>query len=159
MPLLEFEVFFKQEYEPMVRALTLALGDRSSAEESAQEGFAKAFGRWKRVGSMERPAAWVYVVAMRHQRGHPRREPVASTVAVVENPDNVDDRLTVSALLGHLTPRQRQAIVLRYHADLSLAEVAAVLGCRVGTAKATLHQALGRLRISSTVEVQRDGHH
>ena len=65
----------------------------------------------------------------------------------------------MTAMLAQLTPRQRQAIVLRYHADLSLGEVAEALGCRVGTVKATLHQALGRLRASSTVEVERDGHH
>lgn len=84
---------------------------------------------------------------------------MASTTQVVDGPDTVVDRVAVTALLGRLTPRQRQAIVLRYHADLSLREVADALGCRVGTVKATLHQALGRLRALSTVEVERDGHH
>ena len=74
MPALEFEAFFKEEYEPVVRALTLALGDRPSAEDSAQDGFAKAFARWNRVGLMERPAAWVYVVALRHHRRRRHRQ-------------------------------------------------------------------------------------
>jgi DNA-directed RNA polymerase specialized sigma24 family protein len=49
--------------------------------------------------------------------------------------------------LAILTPRQRAAVLLRYSADLSIADVARALGCADGTVKATLHQALGRLRI------------
>ena len=37
--------------------------------------------------------------------------------------------------------------MLRYLADLPLAEVAEAMGCAVGTVKATLHQALGSLRV------------
>jgi len=37
-------------------------------------------------------------------------------------------------------------VVLRYYADCSLEEIATALGCRPGTVRATLHQALRRLR-------------
>jgi RNA polymerase sigma factor (sigma-70 family) len=52
------------------------------------------------------------------------------------------------AIVG-LPPRQRAAIVLRYLADLSIAEVAAAMDCAEGTVKATLHQALRSLRIDA----------
>lgn len=154
-PLFEFEVFFKDEYEPMVRALTLALGNRGTAEDAAQEAFSRALDRWSRVGMMERPAAWVYVVALRHERRQVRRlrHPMDSAGSEqVDEAAALVDRLDLTDMLDRLTARQRRAVVLRYHADLSLSEVAAALGCRVGTVKATLHQALGILRISSTEE-------
>ena len=49
--------------------------------------------------------------------------------------------------IATLPPRQREAVVLRYLADLPLADVADAMGCALGTVKATLHQALKALRI------------
>jgi RNA polymerase sigma factor (sigma-70 family) len=45
-----------------------------------------------------------------------------------------------------LPPRQRAAVVLRYFADLSVAETAAAMGCAQGTIKALTSQGLGTLR-------------
>ncbi len=39
-------------------------GERGRAEDAAQEAFARALRRWSRVGPMDRPATWVYVVAV-----------------------------------------------------------------------------------------------
>src|SRR5687767_9266140 len=63
-----FEAFFRQHRDPVVRALTLVFGERGAAEDAAQVGFERAFARWHRVGTYERPATWVYVVALRHGR-------------------------------------------------------------------------------------------
>lgn len=49
-------------------------------------------------------------------------------------------------LVARLPDRQREAVVLRYFEQLSLAEVAGAMGCAVGTVKATLAQALRSLR-------------
>ena len=154
-PELEFDVFFKDEYAPMVRALTLAFGNRSLAEDAAQEGFSRALDRWSRVGMMHRPAGWVYVVALRYERRRLRGRSYSVQTdrrGQLDEAGAVLDRMTVMAMLDRLTPRQRRAIVLRYHADLPLKEISAALGCRVGTVKATLHQALSALRVSSTEE-------
>ncbi len=42
------------------------------------------------------------------------------------------------AAVAALAPRQRAMIVLRYYADCSLDEIAAAMGCRPGTVRATL---------------------
>ena len=55
--------------------------------------------------------------------------------------------LDVRAALVQLTDRQRAAVVLRYVADLPVADIAEVMGCAIGTVKATLHQALAHMRI------------
>jgi DNA-directed RNA polymerase specialized sigma24 family protein len=52
----------------------------------------------------------------------------------------------VRSLLAALTERQRAVVVLRLFDDLSEAQVAQILGCAVGTVKATMSQALARLR-------------
>lgn len=147
----EFDDFFGKEYEPVVRALTLVFGDRDRAEDLAQYAFARAYRDWRRVAEMERPVGWVYVVASNRGRRELRRaRPAAELATVPEIADPaavVATVVTVRAALEVLTPRQRAAVVLRYGADLSLAEVASAMDCALGTVKATLHAALGRLRI------------
>lgn len=48
--------------------------------------------------------------------------------------------------LADLPDRQREAVVLRYFEDLSVEETAAAMECAPGTVKATVHQALRRLK-------------
>lgn len=151
--MLDYEVFFAEEYEAVVRALTLAFGNRMVAEDAAQEAFGRALARWPRVAQMERPAGWVYVVAVRFERRRNLRRRLPTTTrheaSVPDEAGAIADRITLVGLLNSLTGRQRQTVVLRYLADLTLEDVASALGCRVGTVKATLHQALIALQRSA----------
>lgn len=150
----DFEAFVAQHHDAVVRALTLALSDRPRAEDAAQEAFAKAFRQWRRVSVMDRPVAWVYVVALNGARRELRRELSAPAPDVLGSaPDLaglVANGVSVREALAVLAPRQRVAVVLRYLADLQVAEVATAMGVSVGTAKATLHTALARLRVELT---------
>ncbi|HEX6393095.1 MAG TPA: sigma-70 family RNA polymerase sigma factor [Acidimicrobiales bacterium] len=144
----DFEAFFAQEYQSVTRALALAFGDRRTAENASQEGFSRALARWGLVQTMEHPAAWVYVAALRYERRRAFRDRIPLLSAARRERDEAEEitnRILVLTLLNLLTPRQRRAVVLRYLADLSLEDVAKALGCKVGTVKATLHQSLGVL--------------
>jgi RNA polymerase sigma factor (sigma-70 family) len=48
--------------------------------------------------------------------------------------------------LSKLPPRQRACVVLRYYEDLSVEDVAEVLGCRAGTVKSQTARGLTSLR-------------
>jgi RNA polymerase sigma-70 factor (ECF subfamily) len=156
----EFDTFFADNFDPVVRALRVAVGDPREAEDLAQEAFTRAFRRWRDVAALERPAAWVYVVAIRefgHRRRRASRRRSAHDAMAAHRPEvdpwaAADARTDVSSVVAALPPRQRIAIVLRYHAGLSLEEVAQAMGCAVGTVKATLHAALGRLRVDLASE-------
>ena len=143
-----YEAFYDGHFPSVCRALTVALRDPQLAEDSAQEAFTRAFVYWRRVAWMERPAAWVYVVAVRvalKRRGRAATEPDARSSADIAQA--VVDRETLRVAIDALPERQRLAVVLRYHADLPLASVAAAMGCAVGTVKSTLHAALRRLEV------------
>ena len=154
-----FEDFFRERYGEVVRSMRLMVGDHAWAEELAQEAFTRACRHWWRVSRLDRPAAWVYVVACnearhgwrRHQRA--MRTVLNSPAPVAEDPARtIATVLDVRAALAHLTERQRAAVVLRYVADLPLADIADVMGCATGTVKATLHQALAHLRVELEVD-------
>jgi RNA polymerase sigma-70 factor (ECF subfamily) len=148
-----FEEFFRERYGEVVRSMRLMVGEHARAEELTQEAFTRACRHWRRVGALDRPVAWVYVVATNEaRRGWRREQRELSTMGVVETAvidpaGSVATALDVRAALAQLTDRQRAAVVLRYAADLPLAEIAEVMGCATGTVKATLHQALARMRI------------
>jgi RNA polymerase sigma-70 factor (ECF subfamily) len=154
-----FDSFFDRHYEPVVRSLTLVFGDRSRAEDAAQSGFERAYRKWRTVSEMDRPATWVYVVALREARRalarDERSEPFEDTVVLGAEDDAVT-ALSVHAVLVQLPLRQRAAVVLRYLGGLSVAEVAEAMGCAEGTVKATLHVALRRLRVELSEELVSD---
>ena len=158
----EFDDFFDAHYDRVLRSLSLAFGDRGRAEEATQEAFARAWRRWGSVSALERPVAWVYVVATNEARRFLRRSGREAPAPAGGGDDRpapdgdpagaVATAVSLRAALAALAPRQRTAVVLRYLAGLSLAEVAAAMGCAEGTAKSTLHAALGRLRIELSDE-------
>ncbi len=149
----DFAAFFGANYPVVVGVLALALGDRELARESAQEAFARALERWPRVAAMSRPDGWVYVTAMnvarreRRSTGPSALRGRGTQTATVDVSEHAVARVLVDDALRVLPARQREAVVLRYAADLTVHDVASAMGCAVGTAKATLHQALRNMRI------------
>ncbi len=67
-----------------------------------------------------------------------------------ERPDaaaSVETRLMVLAALAMLPPKARAVVVLRYWADLSVDQVAGILGCSPGNVRSQCNRALGKLRV------------
>jgi RNA polymerase sigma factor (sigma-70 family) len=65
---------------------------------------------------------------------------------------SIDSRQLLRAALAKLSPRQRAVVVLRYHQDLSEAQVADLLGISVGTVKSQAAKALAAMREQAALE-------
>jgi RNA polymerase sigma-70 factor, ECF subfamily len=85
--------------------------------------------------------------------GRNRAEPVADLPDAPVLADDPEHRLLVAeraarvgALLAHLTPRQREVLVLRLAVGLSAEETAQAIRSTPGAVRVTQHRALGRLR-------------
>ena len=148
-PGIEFDTFYEDHFDRVARALVLAGADRDRARDATQEAFTRALKRWRSVSVMERPDGWVYVVAMNRLKDVWRTAERDAPIQPVKlEPEHaIVTRVSVRAALETLPPRQRQAVVLRYLADLPVREIAQAMGCAEGTVKATLHQALRAMRI------------
>jgi RNA polymerase sigma factor (sigma-70 family) len=149
---MEFDAFFRDNYAHVFRAMCLSFADSTFAEEITQEAFYRALRSWSKVSKLDHPEAWTMVVALnrgrdllrRRRRDH-EKEPSLSRGDVQAAMDSgVHDRMEIADLLSKVSERQRSVLVLRYIAQLSVAEIADVLHCADGTVKSTLHTAITR---------------
>ena len=141
---------YEAEYPRLLRALLAISGDGDAAEDAAQEAFVRAH----RTGleKLERPGAWLLVVATRELLRSRRRWRAetdkwsARSRPDVPGADAVADRADLLAALRQLPERQRTIVVARYYYGFSYDEIAHLFSIKTGTVGATLHQAIERLR-------------
>jgi RNA polymerase sigma-70 factor (sigma-E family) len=154
---------FEQHYGGLCRLAALLLGDAAAAEEVVQEAFLRTFAGWWRLRRPEQ-AQWylrrtvVNLCRSRQRRGKVEDRSNRTTWAGERDAHHAgaspDQRVVLDAVAA-LPRRQREAVVLRYYQDLTEAEVAAVLGCSLGTAKSQLsraRQTLGRVLAPESAE-------
>ncbi len=139
------------------------LHDRDEAADVLAETVIAA---WEKGSSLRDPDAlrpWLLRVAT--NRALSRRRKTARLVALdsVLEREAADPRGPAEAHvallegLALLAPRERAAIVLRYLADLSIADVAAAMGTRPNTVKTQLREALAKLRLGMIDDLDERG--
>jgi RNA polymerase sigma-70 factor, ECF subfamily len=160
-----FDEFYAAAGMRVVRHAYALTGNLADAQDIAQEAFARALQRWDSVRRCESPEAWVRRVASNlatsRWRSDARARAVATRLAVCDElPEISPDNAMLVAGLRTLPDRQRLVLVLHYLADLPVREIAAELGCPVGSVKAWLSRgrdalaaALGEPVATSTVPI------
>jgi RNA polymerase sigma-70 factor (sigma-E family) len=154
----EFDRFTAEVSDQLLRTGYLMTGDAKEAEDLAQETLLRVARRWKRVRSMDRPGAYARRILInlvlhdsdRRSRQRAELQPgngafEASDEAAARALRQVEDGAEFRWGLAQLPARQRAVLVLRYCADLSVAEVADALGCSEGTVTSTASRAASRL--------------
>ena len=134
---------YRREYAAMVRLARLITGSNEAAEDVVQEAFVRVYRNWERA---DHPGAYLRTVVVNRSRSWQRRRLVERDrqPAVEEQAADPEGRELLDAL-AHLGVRQRTALVLRFYADLSEADIALAMGCRPGTVKSLVHRGLRRL--------------
>jgi RNA polymerase sigma-70 factor (ECF subfamily) len=156
-----FDAFYHREMPGLV-ALARALGGPAAAEDIAQEAMLAAYRRWSEVASFDSPAAWVRRVCANQATSALRRRAVEARALLRlsrQRPPAVElDPLheTFWDAVRRLPARQAQVAALRYVYDLSVADIAATLGCSEGSVKVHLSRGRSRIaeRITGTGEVR-----
>jgi RNA polymerase sigma factor (sigma-70 family) len=140
-----FETLARVAYRVAFRVL----GDRDDASDVAQEAMARAYERWSKIAHYAE--AWTAKVATNLAIGQwRRRRPRAELPDLARDGEDgaTLDRIDLVARLSALPRRQREVLALRYLADLSEADVAAALGCSLGSVKRHSHRGLTALRLA-----------
>jgi RNA polymerase sigma-70 factor (sigma-E family) len=123
------------------RIAYLLCRDWHTADDLVSITLAKLYRTWARAKQAENLDAYVRAMLTNAFLDEGRR-PWRREEATIEPPDRADsaspypavaDRAELAALLTALPRRQRAVVVLRFYCDMSVAEVAGVLGVSEGT--------------------------
>ena len=133
------------ERDGLVRLAYLITGSHAVAEDLVQDCFIRVMAR---LEPQDDPGAYLRrsVVNACYSWHRRNRREVQKGVDDLRSPYEDSHEVEMWDALAQLAPRRRTVVVLRYYLDLSEAEVASALGCRVGTVKSTAHRALKDLR-------------
>jgi RNA polymerase sigma-70 factor (sigma-E family) len=153
-----FEDFVARAGDRLLRSAVLLVGDRGTAEDLVQGALERTYRHWPRVSSGQPEAyvrrALVNAAASRWRRRGVREVPLDATheVTVADDRDRLALRDGLIRALLTLPARQRAVLVLRYFDDMSEADVAATLGCSVGSVKSQASRGLVRLRTNAHLD-------
>ena len=146
---------YSQHYRALVRLAALLVRDTGTAEEVVQDSFVAMHGGWQRLRDTEKALAYLRQAVVNRSRSVLRHRTVVDKNLQKAPPDMPSaehgalallERDAVVAALRHLPDRQREAIVLRYYADLSEAEIAAAMGISRGAVKSHTSRGISALR-------------
>lgn len=149
----DFDDFVRASSTDLLRLATLLTHNREDAEDLLQVAFIRTGNRWKTARND--PCAYARRVVInlsknrwrdRSRRPETVREISDLDLSEVSGPESSVGQDAMSALIANLPLRQRKVLVLRYFADLSIAETASILGCNEGTIKSQLSRAIDTLR-------------
>ena len=145
--------FLRSMYAPLVRSLTGYVGDRAVAEDLVQESMARYLAR-PPGRTVDSPGAYLFTISMNLARSWLRRRSVerraiwrfADAASLEDQSQRPVEDADIDAAMRRLPARQREAISLRFHADLDVARTALVMRCAEGTVRALTSQGVARLR-------------
>lgn len=136
-----FNQLYFAEYPAVVRLAYVMTGDRTGAEDVAQEAFARLYLHWRRVSEYDKPGAWVRKVTIQQAIKHRSRRPT-EPLGPEHDRGRADPQpdVDLARAVQALPASQRAAIVLHYLEGQPVDEVARMMGWAEGTAKAHLHR-------------------
>jgi RNA polymerase sigma-70 factor (sigma-E family) len=146
---------YSVQYKALVRLAAMLVRDTSTAEEVVQEAFIAMHDGWHRLKDAEKALAYLRQAVVNRSRSVLRHRMVVEKNAPKPAPDMPSaehgamallERSAVIAALRGLPERQREAIVLRYYADLSEAEIAAAMRISRGAVKSHTARAMASLK-------------
>jgi RNA polymerase sigma-70 factor (ECF subfamily) len=157
-----FRILVERETTRVFRTCYRILGRIDEAEDATQETFVLAYRGLHTFRGDGSAGAWVARIASREswrraaQRARRRRLTTSLDGAAMETPTaargpldetlHAEEREAVRLAVADLSDPYREIVTLRFFGELSIVEIAAVLGRPEGTVKAQLHRGLKRLR-------------
>ena len=157
----ELEALFQDHAARLFGFLLYRTGDRALAEDIVGDTFERAFRartRFRRGKGAK--TTWLYAIALNRLRDLKRREAVESQAVsrvganAPSEAESFEDRVAEDDELGEalrgLPANEREAIALRFGADLTVPEVAAVLEEPLARVEGRVYRGLRKLRSELT---------
>jgi len=149
---------YEENFDRIYRYIVLKIGNRTEAEDLTQQVFLNALKSISSYRFKGMPfSSWLYRIAHNQVVDYLRKKSRRPTVplddsipAGEEGPGRVAERKLeieeVALAAQKLTGAQQEVISLRFSGEMSVAEVARVMGRSIGAVKALQHSAIVALR-------------
>lgn len=149
MSLPPFEAALEEHGATVLRVLHRLLG-RVDADDAWQETFLSALRAYPRLRADSDVRAWLLTIAHRKAidrfRSRSRQPLLPGDVDAVTDPQGADGDDELWARVRALPTKQRLAVGYRFGADLSYADLAALLECSEPAARRSVHEGVRTLR-------------
>lgn len=147
-----------QEHARVVAAFLRGMLRNADAEDALQETYLAALRAYPRFDGAN-PRAWLLTIARnkaldairadaRRPGVLPEPDAIPSGQPAVDDPAEGD----VWESVAGLPPKQREAVVLRFAADLRYREIGQAMDCSEAAARRSVHEGITKLRESSETE-------
>src|SRR5205809_5459711 len=132
---------YAMHYQALVRLAALLVRDTATAEEVVQDSFVAMHASWRRLRDSGKASSYLRRCVVNRSRSVLRHQMVTERHMLQPPPEMPSaeqgamallERSAVVAALHGLPARQREALVLRYYADLPEAEIASAMGNQPG---------------------------
>jgi RNA polymerase sigma factor (sigma-70 family) len=153
----DFERLYADEAAGLFSFLAYRTGDRALAEDLLADAFERALRARRRFDRRRGSAkTWLYAIALNVLRDHARR--AAAEARAYERDGalaaagldaalaGVEHRDEIQRALAGLSSEEREAIALRFGAELTVPEIAELLGESLTTMEGRVYRALRKLR-------------
>jgi len=149
------EELVARHYGPLLYFIRRMVGDSRSAEDVLQNTWLAVVRDLRKLRNPEAFSAWLYRIARnkvyQRLRKRDRVLPLSQEVEVTAAPEETDDfsaedAARVHECLERVRPEHREVLVLRFLEQMSYQDIAAVVGCGLGTVRSRLHYAKRALR-------------
>jgi RNA polymerase sigma factor (sigma-70 family) len=129
----DFDLMFRNMWDPQVRIAVLLLGSTAAAEDAVQQAFAAVYRRWPTMRDLPGAQAYTRTAVINATRSVQRRDVISrgflnrtraepAPAADAELPQSETDRALLAALAG-LSHSQQEVLILRYYAGQSEIEI------------------------------------
>jgi RNA polymerase sigma-70 factor (ECF subfamily) len=148
---------YEEHAESVFRFLLYRTGDRALSEDLLADAFEKVLRSRGRRRGAEKP--WLYAIALNCLRDGARRgrleqraleryaaEPVPRHAEAGGRVETAEEGDRLRAALAGLAEEEREALGLRFAADLSVPEIAQLLGLPLSTVEGRVYRGLRKLR-------------
>ena len=149
---------FREHHIDLVHLAVVMVGDLATAEDIVQDVFERLHRGWHELREPSRGLAYARSAVLNGCRSVHRRAAIARKYAprlaplpaghAPGEPSAIGDRGELAAALRLLPRRQREVLVLRYYADLNVAEVAETLRIAPSTVRACTSRGLAALALA-----------
>jgi len=160
-----FEEIMRRYSQPIYAFISNYVGDYDTAQDAFQEAFVRAYKNLRKYRVGTNFPSWLHKVALnaskdclkkrrRNEQQEVRESEEFDPLSLVpargpslqEHAERRELRTAVRGALKQLSDVHRQAVLLYQFQGFSYEEIAAIIGCPLGTVKSRIHYAMRRLQ-------------